>query len=107
MIRRPPRSTQSRSSAASDVYKRQAYSSGHSYFFAPPAPAFATPAVGAAPTFGAPPAAALPGPALPAPPFAASDSVCSRLILTFMLNSDRRLLLTLTALISTRSGFPR
>src|SRR5450756_3206814 len=25
MIRRPPRSTQSRSSAASDVYKRQAY----------------------------------------------------------------------------------
>src|SRR5680860_1909441 len=26
MIRRPPRSTQSRSSAASDVYKRQAYS---------------------------------------------------------------------------------
>src|SRR5450756_2394724 len=28
MIRRPPRSTQSRSSAASDVYKRQASSSG-------------------------------------------------------------------------------
>ena len=26
MIRRPPRSTQSRSSAASDVYKRQGYS---------------------------------------------------------------------------------
>src|SRR5450756_1464304 len=37
MIRRPPRSTQSRSSAASDVYKRQAYnivnesSPGHPY----------------------------------------------------------------------------
>ena len=28
MIRRPPRSTQSRSSAASDVYKRQAYDEG-------------------------------------------------------------------------------
>src|SRR5680860_491674 len=30
MIRRPPRSTQSRSSAASDVYKRQATLPGHS-----------------------------------------------------------------------------
>ena len=29
MIRRPPRSTQSRSSAASDVYKRQTYGSGN------------------------------------------------------------------------------
>src|SRR5450756_73714 len=29
MIRRPPRSTQSRSSAASDVYKRQALPGGH------------------------------------------------------------------------------
>src|SRR5450756_3095182 len=29
MIRRPPRSTQSRSSAASDVYKRQAYTPAH------------------------------------------------------------------------------
>src|SRR5450756_2358457 len=29
MIRRPPRSTQSRSSAASDVYKRQVYGDGH------------------------------------------------------------------------------
>ena len=28
MIRRPPRSTQSRSSAASDVYKRQGYTIG-------------------------------------------------------------------------------
>src|SRR5450756_578862 len=28
MIRRPPRSTQSRSSAASDVYKRQIYAEG-------------------------------------------------------------------------------
>ena len=28
MIRRPPRSTQSRSSAASDVYKRQTYENG-------------------------------------------------------------------------------
>src|SRR5680860_1899307 len=28
MIRRPPRSTQSRSSAASDVYKRQVFDSG-------------------------------------------------------------------------------
>ena len=30
MIRRPPRSTQSRSSAASDVYKRQGLTSGAS-----------------------------------------------------------------------------
>src|SRR5450756_3226362 len=30
MIRRPPRSTQSRSSAASDVYKRQVYVDGSS-----------------------------------------------------------------------------
>src|SRR5450756_35355 len=30
MIRRPPRSTQSRSSAASDVYKRQALNTGNS-----------------------------------------------------------------------------
>ena len=29
MIRRPPRSTQSRSSAASDVYKRQALATAH------------------------------------------------------------------------------
>src|SRR5665811_737220 len=29
MIRRPPRSTRVRSSAASDVYKRQLYSHGH------------------------------------------------------------------------------
>ena len=29
MIRRPPRSTQSRSSAASDVYKRQGYYEAH------------------------------------------------------------------------------
>eukprot|EP00657_Telonema_sp_P-1_P000108 TRINITY_DN10190_c0_g1_i1.p1 TRINITY_DN10190_c0_g1~~TRINITY_DN10190_c0_g1_i1.p1 ORF type:complete len:103 (-),score=48.52 TRINITY_DN10190_c0_g1_i1:123-431(-) len=32
MIRRPPRSTQSRSSAASDVYKRQAFSSASRFF---------------------------------------------------------------------------
>src|SRR5450756_723794 len=31
MIRRPPRSTQSRSSAASDVYKRQVHSKNYSY----------------------------------------------------------------------------
>src|SRR5665811_2522605 len=31
MIRRPPRSTRVRSSAASDVYKRQEYHSGNTY----------------------------------------------------------------------------
>ena len=31
MIRRPPRSTQSRSSAASDVYKRQTQEAGHEF----------------------------------------------------------------------------
>src|SRR5665213_4154027 len=33
MIRRPPRSTQSRSSAASDVYKRQLYEQGEALVF--------------------------------------------------------------------------
>eukprot|EP01017_Pseudomicrothorax_dubius_P014518 TRINITY_DN16920_c0_g1_i1.p1 TRINITY_DN16920_c0_g1~~TRINITY_DN16920_c0_g1_i1.p1 ORF type:complete len:108 (+),score=22.30 TRINITY_DN16920_c0_g1_i1:2-325(+) len=35
MIRQPPRSTQSRSSAASDVYKRQTLHSGNSNIFRP------------------------------------------------------------------------
>src|SRR5450756_3126436 len=34
MIRRPPRSTQSRSSAASDVYKRQVYVNVHTVGYA-------------------------------------------------------------------------
>src|SRR5450756_2975642 len=33
MIRRPPRSTQSRSSAASDVYKRQTYGTNNEFGF--------------------------------------------------------------------------
>src|SRR5450756_278919 len=36
MIRRPPRSTQSRSSAASDVYKRQAIGGGDCQLAVPP-----------------------------------------------------------------------
>src|SRR5664280_1272439 len=36
MIRRPPRSTLSSSSAASDVYKRQALGGGYLYVSAPP-----------------------------------------------------------------------
>src|SRR5680860_561100 len=38
MIRRPPRSTQSRSSAASDVYKRQQQSSHPAHYHPPPWP---------------------------------------------------------------------
>src|SRR5690348_12011341 len=44
------------------------------------------------------------GAALPA---LAGSSACRRLRLTFMLNSETRLLLTVTALISTSSGFSR
>ena len=50
MIRRPPRSTQSRSSAASDVYKRQGLYITAGYWFTS-STSFANPAVTIARTF--------------------------------------------------------